>query len=86
MFTTVADWVVCVSDGISRALLMWPLPLPNSAVPIGAMPMAAPIRCAVFSAAPAQSLLTQDRQERLGAGSLPYGGGAAGEPWRFLSG
>jgi hypothetical protein len=44
---------VCVSDGISLALLLWPLPLPNSAVPITAMPMAAPIRWAVVSAPPA---------------------------------
>jgi hypothetical protein len=55
-FTIVAVWAVCASDGISLELPLWPPPLPplpNSAVPITAMPMAAPIRCAVISAPPA---------------------------------
>ena len=43
-FSTVTDRSVCASDGMSSALSLWPLPLPNSAVPTTAMPMADPIR------------------------------------------
>jgi hypothetical protein len=41
---------VWVSDGVSLALPFWPLSLPNSTVPISAVPMAVPIRWAVISA------------------------------------
>jgi hypothetical protein len=43
-FSTVTDRSVCASDGMSSALSLWPLPLPSSAVPTTAMPMADPIR------------------------------------------
>jgi hypothetical protein len=52
--STVSDCAAWVGDGISRELSLWPLPLPDSAVPIMAMPMAAPIRWGVISAPPTE--------------------------------
>jgi hypothetical protein len=65
--STVSDCAAWVGDGISRE---WRLPLPNSAVPIMAMPMAAPIRWGVISAPPTEPTWSLPSPDPADAGSF----------------